>query len=284
MLANRSQGLRAVGGTLDLVDGQLQFRPNVFDGAFGGESVDIDLSQITGLGIEPGRLSLMELFSGGLLARLRVELADGSTQLFVVKSPEQVGQLLETARTTRSEPGSAQPPRLSMAVPDERGRVDLGELEVGDLLTLLHGGFPGEPGDGDGPVEDLTERIGTRPGRWHVYLWLETEPSALAASALEEAIDYGAIWLVAAHESVTELPDTFDAKIPEVGEWIGKLSLVPGEPTPEQIQAIRHSPNSYVDAWDWGVTWLRPRCGLPVALGGPPGAREWVALLDTVRE
>ncbi len=34
-------------------------------------------------------------------------------------------------------------------------------LEVGELLTLMQGGFPGEPGDEDGPVDDLTERIGT---------------------------------------------------------------------------------------------------------------------------
>lgn len=102
MLANRTQGRRAVGGSLDLCDGLLVFRPNAFDRALGGEPVDIALAQVVDVGIEPGRLSPMEFFSGGLRSRLRVQLADGTTELFVVRDPDHAAQLLLAAIASES--------------------------------------------------------------------------------------------------------------------------------------------------------------------------------------
>lgn len=78
-----------------MAEGQLRFRPNAFDKVLGGESADIPLEQITRLGIEPGRASLKELFSGGLRSRLRVELGDGSVELFVVGRPAKAVEILQ---------------------------------------------------------------------------------------------------------------------------------------------------------------------------------------------
>ncbi|MFT4628809.1 MAG: hypothetical protein ACI8PZ_007505 [Myxococcota bacterium] len=97
MLANRTQGRRAVGGSLDVADGHLWFRPNAFEAMLGGEAADIALDRIAGVGVEPARWSPLELFSGGLRSRVRVELADGSRELFVVGKPDDVVQLLQAA-------------------------------------------------------------------------------------------------------------------------------------------------------------------------------------------
>ena len=97
MLANRTQGLRAVGGSLDLDAGRLVFQPNAFDKALGGEPAEVDLAQVVGVGVQPGRLHPLELFSGGLVARLRVLRADGSMELFGVNHLEDVVELLRAA-------------------------------------------------------------------------------------------------------------------------------------------------------------------------------------------
>ena len=41
----------------------------------------------------------------------------------------------------------AQPPNLSLEFPSGRGRFELGTLQLERRLTLLQGGFEGEPGD-----------------------------------------------------------------------------------------------------------------------------------------
>lgn len=87
MLANRTQGLRAVGGHLDVTDGVLRFTPNAFDAVTGGKPLEVPLTQVASVGTEPGRWALSELFSGGLRTRLAVDLADGTRERFVVWDP-----------------------------------------------------------------------------------------------------------------------------------------------------------------------------------------------------
>ena len=89
LAANRSQGKRAVGGGLHLTTQRLLFSPNVIDARLGGKPWSCALSEIASVGIERGRFSLLELFSGGLRDRLRVDLHDGRRERFVVASPAQ---------------------------------------------------------------------------------------------------------------------------------------------------------------------------------------------------
>jgi hypothetical protein len=85
--ANRSQGKRAVGGGLHFTTHRALFCPNAIDARLGGEAWSCALAEITGAGVEPARYSLLELFSGGLRERLRLDLRDGREELFVVSSP-----------------------------------------------------------------------------------------------------------------------------------------------------------------------------------------------------
>ena len=87
--ANHSQGRRAVGGSLTVVDGRLIFTPNAFDRLFGGVAVDVALDEVS-FGRSPAIYSLGHLFSGGLRARLAVTRADGSEELFVVNGLDRV--------------------------------------------------------------------------------------------------------------------------------------------------------------------------------------------------
>ena len=96
MMANRTQGLRAVGGTLDVVEGELRFTPNALDALTGGKALAVPLTRVTAVGSEPGRVALGELFSGGLRTRLAIELDDGTRELFVVWS---VPVAIEAVRT-----------------------------------------------------------------------------------------------------------------------------------------------------------------------------------------
>ena len=82
--ANRSQGARAVGGVLTVTDGVMAFTPNFFDIRTGGLPWSAPLSSVAGFGKEPGSFTLGNLFSGGLRARLAVDLNDGTRERFVV--------------------------------------------------------------------------------------------------------------------------------------------------------------------------------------------------------
>lgn len=85
--ANRAQGKRAVGGGLHFTTHHVFFRPNFVDAHLGGEAWSAPLTELAGAGVEPARYALTELFSGGLRERLRVDLRDGRSELFVVSSP-----------------------------------------------------------------------------------------------------------------------------------------------------------------------------------------------------
>lgn len=87
-LANRQQGTsRAVGGRLCLTKFALYFQPSRFDALFHGLTWKADLRQISKVGIEPRDGNP---FSGGIRERLRIDLVDGSTEVFVVNGLNEV--------------------------------------------------------------------------------------------------------------------------------------------------------------------------------------------------
>ena len=90
ILANRSQGSRAVGGRLTVDADELRFKPNAIDAMTGGRELTVPLARITAVEVEPGQLHPRHLFSGGLRKRLAVVLDDGTRELFVVNKLDQV--------------------------------------------------------------------------------------------------------------------------------------------------------------------------------------------------
>jgi hypothetical protein len=87
-LANRVQSShRAIGGKLFLTDRRLVFCPHWVDAATGGKTWSVPLADVAGVGITPKG---GDRFAGGLRDRLRIELADGGHQLFVIKRLDDV--------------------------------------------------------------------------------------------------------------------------------------------------------------------------------------------------
>lgn len=82
--ANRTQGKRAVGGALHLTTRRALFEPNTMESGLGGRPWSCSRDEIVAAGIQPRRFSLFELFSGGLVDRLLLELKDGGRELFVI--------------------------------------------------------------------------------------------------------------------------------------------------------------------------------------------------------
>ena len=82
--ANRTQGKRAVGGGLHFTNQRVLFCPNAVDRSLGGQPWECAVAEVSSVSAEPGRFSLAEIFSGGLRTRLRIDLRNGATQLFVV--------------------------------------------------------------------------------------------------------------------------------------------------------------------------------------------------------
>lgn len=97
--ANHTQGrFRAVGGRLRLSGGLLEFRPHGFDKALAGRQWSAELARIRAVGAEPRTWNPLD---GGLRERLRVELDDGSVELFVVNRLGEVRERIESAVTAR---------------------------------------------------------------------------------------------------------------------------------------------------------------------------------------
>jgi hypothetical protein len=85
--ANRTQGKRAVGGGLHFTTQRLLFSPNLIDAGLGGKAWECAHADVTAAGVEPGRFSLLELFSGALAKRLRVEIGERA-EFFVIRDPQ----------------------------------------------------------------------------------------------------------------------------------------------------------------------------------------------------
>ena len=86
--ANRTQGKRAVGGGLHLTTQRILFCPKAIDVRLGGHPWECPLTEISAIGVQPGRFSLLELFSGVRVERLRVDLGE-RVEYFVIKNPEE---------------------------------------------------------------------------------------------------------------------------------------------------------------------------------------------------
>lgn len=84
--ANRTQGKRAVGGTLHITTNRVMFQPNSMEFRMGGNAWTCSRTELVGAGIEPRRFALLELFSGALVDRLALVLNNGRRELFVVNA------------------------------------------------------------------------------------------------------------------------------------------------------------------------------------------------------
>jgi hypothetical protein len=86
--ASQIQGARGtVGGSLYLTATRLLFRPNRFEAAIGGQQWSIPLRTIRSVSIQPHGGNVLK---GGLRDRLRIDLTDGSAELFVVDQINEV--------------------------------------------------------------------------------------------------------------------------------------------------------------------------------------------------
>jgi hypothetical protein len=77
---------------LYLTNRKLSFVAHQFDTNFWGQNWSAEIHTITAIDIMP--IDLKDLFGGGLRKRLRVELADGSVEFFVVNQLDKVMALL----------------------------------------------------------------------------------------------------------------------------------------------------------------------------------------------
>jgi hypothetical protein len=86
-----------VGGRLYLTNRRLTFEPHVVDAAFGCKRSSIPLSRITGVGLQPGVLSVAHLLDGGLFTRLRIEASHDYDESFFVQRVADVQQVVAQA-------------------------------------------------------------------------------------------------------------------------------------------------------------------------------------------
>lgn len=85
--ANHTQNnWRAVGGKLFITNQRILFVPNKIDDKLGGEPVEITHDQVSAFFVKGKSISIKELFSGGLVDRLGIRLADGTEHSFVVNN------------------------------------------------------------------------------------------------------------------------------------------------------------------------------------------------------
>jgi len=83
---------------LYLTTARLLFEPNRVDAATGGSRWSVPLSAIVSVDVAPRDGSL---FNGGLRSRLRIGLADGSVELFVVNRLDEVIRVISQAAQAR---------------------------------------------------------------------------------------------------------------------------------------------------------------------------------------
>ena len=99
--ANRTQSSsRAVGGKLFLTDRRLVFCPQWIDAITGGQRWSVGLSEVSGVGVQPKG---GDRLGGGLRDRLRLELADGGHELFVINHLSELVERLDGARQGSAE-------------------------------------------------------------------------------------------------------------------------------------------------------------------------------------
>ena len=93
--ANRTQSdLRAVGGRLYLTATQRYFEPSRLDAVSGGQRWSVALASIRHVGTEQRDGNPL---SGSLRTRLRLDLAEGGVELFVVNHVDDVAKAISQA-------------------------------------------------------------------------------------------------------------------------------------------------------------------------------------------
>jgi hypothetical protein len=104
--ASQIQSARGtVGGSLYLTAGRLLFRPDSLEAAIGGQQWSARLSTVRSASIQ---LRGGNVLKGGLRDRLRIDLADGSSELFVVDRINEVIEVINEA--VARHPGTLAPP------------------------------------------------------------------------------------------------------------------------------------------------------------------------------
>jgi hypothetical protein len=83
---NHEQKKLARGGLLALTTKALVFEPNRMDHRLGGVGARFELADIVEVGVEPPDYSPA---SGGMRSRLRLRMADDSTELLLVDKPDE---------------------------------------------------------------------------------------------------------------------------------------------------------------------------------------------------
>jgi hypothetical protein len=102
--ANRFQGSRGIGGKLFLTDRRLLFNPHRIDGMTGGKTWQAELAEVQSVTKEPKGSGKAGRAGGGLRDRLKLELEDGSEELFVINKLDEVIDRLGSA-TAGTRPG-----------------------------------------------------------------------------------------------------------------------------------------------------------------------------------
>lgn len=92
LAANHEQADVARGGRLSLTSRRLVFTANRFDHRMGGQDWGTPLDTIEDFAVADR--AVREALAGGLRRRLRVVLADGSEELFVVRDADKATQRL----------------------------------------------------------------------------------------------------------------------------------------------------------------------------------------------
>lgn len=92
LAANHEQADIARGGRLSLTSRRLVFNANRIDHRMGGRDWATPLDTVKGFGVADR--AVKQAMAGGLRRRLRVVLADGSEELFVVRDAEKAVQKL----------------------------------------------------------------------------------------------------------------------------------------------------------------------------------------------
>ena len=100
-LANRIQGNRAVGGKLFLTNYRFLFNPHLIDYIFFGKKWNVNLQEVLMISKEPSDGA--NPFNGSLRARLKIDMRDGRTELFIVNKVNHVIELMKKELHTNAE-------------------------------------------------------------------------------------------------------------------------------------------------------------------------------------
>jgi len=95
--ANRSISDRTIGGTLTVTSEGIEFSPNKVDESLGEHVVSTPFEDILNVGVEEKFSGGFRetVFGGGLRDRLRIEMKDGTKELFVVNNLDELVAELE---------------------------------------------------------------------------------------------------------------------------------------------------------------------------------------------